>query len=706
MTLIQPRQINLVALSGFVGAAGSGYFIPLTSSGTFATQSQLNASGAYIISIINASTAGVGSINGESGVLNFYGSGDIQVFNDGGNFYFGYTGAGGGPGTQVQVTGGSYLSIANLSGIGGAQVIQSGDNILISGGVGGSANTGELTGVFYPLLSNPSGYLTSDSGSVGGDLTDYNKFAQFNPYGQLDYRTTIIPDLNHDIDKRIWGLTATTGNKQIFSSINHTTATYIRNTGCWAYGIDLTPISVWNSQGGNQRGGILISPRHVLMAAHFPITGTLRWVTNDNQVVSGSTSGHASINGTDLRIAVLSGDVTGVSYSKVFSNLFTGYFNTSGIPVFFTDQEEKALIGQTTRNFSNEVEIVQSSEVYRSGFYELPIGGDSGGPLCGIIGNEVVALTTFYYANSGPYISYYYTGVNAAINSLGNSNGYQLTPVSQNYFPVNWNQIKDAPPLIQVTNNYISGQSGVINLSEIVYTTGNQTIQGIKTFESDNSFTSVGGTINGISVTNIDEEYFAIIEPSGIRLLGDMFSSTINFIDQAGVHPEPRGGGGGNYPEGYYFINWNPARLQLSGNWLTDTTPTQSGNLINKGYLESGTRKYNQEAISFYLQYGSITGNYLQEYFIPNNLICTGLKIASTSPGTGVTGFRGNFYTTTPANVTSTLFSFAYPSGITYQSSGVSVVLSGENRVGINVTGAMASGAANLNVSLWGYLQY
>ena len=144
----------------------------------------------------------------------------------------------------------------------------------------------------------------------------------------------------------------------------------------------------------------------------------------------------------------------------------------------------------------------------------------------------------------------------------------------------------------------------------------------------------------------------------------------------------------------------------LSGNWVTNTTPTQSGNLINKGYLESGARKYNQEAISFYLQYGSITGNYLQEYFIPNNLICTGLKIASTSPGSGVTGFRGNFYTTTPANTTSSLFSFAYAAGNTYQSSGINIILSGENRVGINVTGAMASGAANLNVSLWGYLQY
>lgn len=338
-----------------------------------------------------------------------------------------------------------------------------------------SAGTMDISGNF--LVSGRE----VGTGYAGGQVTQAGKLAEFNTYGQLDYSAIPLPDLNRDIDKRIWGLTATTGNKQIYSSVNHTTATYIRNTGCWAYGIDLTPISVWNSQGANQRGGILISPRHVLMANHYPVAGIMRWVDLNNNVVSGGLSGDINIAGTDLRIGVLSGDITGaISFAKVFSSGFTGYFNTSGMPMLFTDQEEKALVGQTNITLGQNIDIEQSSELYRSGFYELPIGGDSGDPVCGVIGNELVVLTTFYSAMSGPNISYYYDLVNSGINALGNSNGYQLTPVAQTYFPINWNSLKNIPTglgasITNVTNNInyttvtgsgffsISYQSGIVS---------------------------------------------------------------------------------------------------------------------------------------------------------------------------------------------------------------------------------------------------
>lgn len=509
--------------------------------------------------------SGISGTQGISGIYANYNAGYVTI---------GFTGA--------QVTGSNPLGNFNFSGIGGAEVILSGNNILISGGAGGSSNTGELTGVFYPLLSNPSGYLTNNSGSVGGDLTDYNKFAQFNQYGQLDYRTTILPDLNHDIDKRIWGLTATTGNKRIFSSINHTTATYVRNTGCWAYGIDLTPISVWNSQGGNQRGGILISPRHVLMAAHFPITGTLRWVTNDNQVVSGSTSGHASINGTDLRIAVLSGDVTGVSYAKVFSNEFTGYFNTSGIPVLFTDQEENALVGETFTSFNSNINIDQGSNVYRSGFYESPVGGDSGDPICSIIGNELVTLSTFFTSNSGPSISYYYTGANSAINSLGNSNGYQLTPVSQNYFPISYYSLADTPNPQEIDNFYITGSGGVLDINNIVFTTGNQTISGDKIFGDSVEITSIsGGNRFFVSLGVGVSDYLILANQFGFKLKSLDNQESIDVNGRLLRRVTASTG-----------ISLDYSRLILSGNWLTNTTPTQSGHIVNKGYLDSQTNSF------------------------------------------------------------------------------------------------------------------
>lgn len=71
------------------------------------------------------------------------------------------------------------------------------------------------------------------------------------------------------IDNRIAGLNATT--KPIFSTQDHNTPLYVRNTGCWANNLDLTPISPWNSTEANFRAGVLISPRHILFAAHYQI---------------------------------------------------------------------------------------------------------------------------------------------------------------------------------------------------------------------------------------------------------------------------------------------------------------------------------------------------------------------------------------------------------------------------------------------------
>ncbi len=63
--------------------------------------------------------------------------------------------------TGISATGGQGLfGLVNFTAIGGGQVIQSGNNIIISGGAGSSSDTGALTGSFYPLYSNPSGYVT------------------------------------------------------------------------------------------------------------------------------------------------------------------------------------------------------------------------------------------------------------------------------------------------------------------------------------------------------------------------------------------------------------------------------------------------------------------------------------------------------------------------------------------------------------------
>lgn len=62
---------------------------------------QLNSSGAYLYSLINASSAGVSSLNALSGALNIIGSGNLQVISAGQNIYLGVTGIAGNSGGSV-----------------------------------------------------------------------------------------------------------------------------------------------------------------------------------------------------------------------------------------------------------------------------------------------------------------------------------------------------------------------------------------------------------------------------------------------------------------------------------------------------------------------------------------------------------------------------------------------------------------------------
>jgi hypothetical protein len=145
---------------------------------------------------------GVNSINGQSGSLNLYGSGDITVFGSQQNIYVGYTGNTGqfakssetgvfataanllstGQTLQSNLTGASGVLSNRLnitgSGLEGKITALSGTATTISGALKTtgafleskinaiSGATGGFTGAFYPRTSNPAGYLTSlDTGS-------------------------------------------------------------------------------------------------------------------------------------------------------------------------------------------------------------------------------------------------------------------------------------------------------------------------------------------------------------------------------------------------------------------------------------------------------------------------------------------------------------------------------------------------------------
>ncbi|MCK9282303.1 MAG: hypothetical protein M0P71_16930 [Melioribacteraceae bacterium] len=105
------KQLDLVQLSGYITGVGNVYYLPV-------------ASGIYLEGLITGAASG----------------------------------------SFLQVSGSQYIINPDLSGIGGLQVIRSGNSTIL---FSGAPNTsGDLTGAFYPLYANPSNYVTS------GDITN------------------------------------------------------------------------------------------------------------------------------------------------------------------------------------------------------------------------------------------------------------------------------------------------------------------------------------------------------------------------------------------------------------------------------------------------------------------------------------------------------------------------------------------------------
>ena len=216
--------------------------------------------------------------------------------------------------------------------------------------------------------------------------------------------------------------------KPIFSSQDHAAPAYVRNTGCWAAGIDLTPISPWNSDGAGKRGGMLVSPRHAIWAQHYPIGdgATLRFVTADNQVIDRTVTGSQQIGSSDIRLGVLNEDVPGsIGFAKILPSDWATYLPGDGadLPFCGTDQEEKLLVFETVELAGGTIVFSSPAEPVRKSFWELLIGGDSGNPALLIVGGQLVLLSTWYTAYSGASVSYYLDQINAAMS------GYQLSQV-------------------------------------------------------------------------------------------------------------------------------------------------------------------------------------------------------------------------------------------------------------------------------------
>jgi hypothetical protein len=258
-----------------------------------------------------------------------------------------------------------------------------------------------------------------------------------------DYEANSLSKVSsQEIDLRISGKSPALSSP-IFSTQSHNTSQYQRNIDCWLSGVNLTSISPWNSVDSNRRAGVLISPQHVLFAAHYPaIKGmSIRFVDNNNiltEKILSDVVTHPDYAPCypDIQIGLLDSPVgTGISFCKIFPSDWQSYLPSlsySGtIPVLSTDKDENALIADlgmlddsgysrlTPPNLINKEKRLQ--------FYEEKIAGDSGNPIFILISGEAVLIsaTTYGGAGAGTFISNHIPAINTMMSGLGG--GYSLT---------------------------------------------------------------------------------------------------------------------------------------------------------------------------------------------------------------------------------------------------------------------------------------
>jgi hypothetical protein len=236
------------------------------------------------------------------------------------------------------------------------------------------------------------------------------------------------PVLSVQVGTVVDALAVASQDKLVYSTINHGSSIYVRNTNCWIPA-DKTCWAVWNSLTGSQSTSCAaISPRHVLLAQHTAHTpgDTFRFVTNTNTVVTRTLTSILNV-GTDIQIGLLNTDLPGtISFAKTFNEKYLSYIDLP-LPIICGDQESKLLVRDWTSYAAGTITHANSTAAIRLPLTETITGGDSGSPVFLLLNNELVLLGSHFGSTSFEAISDQYLAINTAMTTLGG--GYQLTIV-------------------------------------------------------------------------------------------------------------------------------------------------------------------------------------------------------------------------------------------------------------------------------------
>jgi hypothetical protein len=221
-----------------------------------------------------------------------------------------------------------------------------------------------------------------------------------------------------------------------------TTMRFERNPNFWGADIDLTCISPWNSMAGYQRAGTLITPLHVLCAAHYQISPgqSISFVTQDNQLVTRQIACswvHPSWTSQnlypDFQVLRLDREVSDtISPAKILPDYtkLSDISKLNTVPVIAFNQAKEGIVAELYEIGKTPYDIARfmsPTQATRKQYFKVVIVGDSGSPSFLLLDGEpvLISLWTWGGAGSGTSVTGQKDQINQALNQLGG--GYQLT---------------------------------------------------------------------------------------------------------------------------------------------------------------------------------------------------------------------------------------------------------------------------------------
>ena len=238
---------------------------------------------------------------------------------------------------------------------------------------------------------------------------------------------------------------------------NGTNGVFILNTNCWAYGIDTSCVSMWNSGAKNEKAGTAISKRHVLAAAHhfLGIGWELYFCGTDENIYTNRVAGSRVVSGTDIQIVSLQNELPdAVTPAYLLPTNFHEYIWTGKyLPVLRFDQDERCIVNEIADGlpfvgtpYVDEARFVASYPQIESRrpFFAYTRSGDSGNPTFLILGDLPILLGAahkgintisngVYQGCGSPFVTYYANEIQVKMNEL--VPGYSLHFVDLSQYP-------------------------------------------------------------------------------------------------------------------------------------------------------------------------------------------------------------------------------------------------------------------------------